>query len=333
MKRREPLTLTDTQLRQLSHWSCTAHGDTQLGRRAKIIMLAADGVSNAEIVRRVCVSRQTVVTWIKRFRLLGVDGLIDAPRSGRPRTVDEARVIAWTLEPPPWPEGTRRWSTRTLASALGVSNAQVSKVWRRWGIRDGYVFDTDPPFRPTLRYLLGVYLDSRTRAMVLSADQSPPGPPVAEAARGASPAATSERVHAIGDLIESVPIVGPATGPTAPAGLSDFLRCLADPDVRRPLRVVVDTSEQRPALLDEIPSGWRGDVQVHYADHSASWHNMLRVFLWVHELRCERFGRVTQLPGLYEKIADRRSELVPRSARLEWLDSTVRSSEASVVGV
>jgi transposase len=71
------------------------------GRRARIVLLAAEGVSNTEIASRLGVSRPTVIGWRDRYGRVGMDGLTDESRPGRPRTVDQRRIITETLKPPP----------------------------------------------------------------------------------------------------------------------------------------------------------------------------------------------------------------------------------------
>ena len=70
-------------------------------QRARIVLLAAEGVPNAEIARRVGVSRPTVVGWRQRYDDQGLAGLVDLDRPGRPAVIDEAEVVATTLTKPP----------------------------------------------------------------------------------------------------------------------------------------------------------------------------------------------------------------------------------------
>jgi transposase len=70
-------------------------------QRARIVLLAAEGLSNAEIGRQVGMTRQTVISWRARYEACGIDALADLPRSGRPPVVDEAAVVVATLNPPP----------------------------------------------------------------------------------------------------------------------------------------------------------------------------------------------------------------------------------------
>jgi len=104
-------------------------------RRARIVLLAAEGVPNAEIARRVGASRQTVVSWRARYEAGGVPALEDLARAGRPVEVDEAGLVVATLTAPPTELGVTHWSARLLGTQLGVSFATVARVWRKWKLQ------------------------------------------------------------------------------------------------------------------------------------------------------------------------------------------------------
>src|SRR5659263_347804 len=89
-----------------------------LAQRARIVLLAAEGLPNAEIARRVGVTRQTVISWRARYQAGGVAALDDLARSGRPPVHDEVAVVVATLEPPPAKLGVTHWSARLLATHL-----------------------------------------------------------------------------------------------------------------------------------------------------------------------------------------------------------------------
>jgi len=72
-----------------------------LAQRARIVLLAGEGLSNTEIAVRVGVSRPTVIHWRDRYLEGGLAALQDRQRSGRPRRVDQAQVVVATLTPPP----------------------------------------------------------------------------------------------------------------------------------------------------------------------------------------------------------------------------------------
>src|SRR6187455_3537497 len=91
-----------------------------LAQRARIVLLAGEGLSNTEIATRVGVSRPTVIHWRERYAEGGVAALQDRRRSGRPRRVDDADVVVATLAPPPERLGVTHWSSRLLAGELGI---------------------------------------------------------------------------------------------------------------------------------------------------------------------------------------------------------------------
>jgi hypothetical protein len=99
--RAQPLGLRPGDRELLESWTRSSSIRAGLAQRARIVLLAADGISNTEIADRVGVSRPTVIGWRDRYVSSGVRGLEDERRSGRPRTVDRANILAATLTPPP----------------------------------------------------------------------------------------------------------------------------------------------------------------------------------------------------------------------------------------
>ena len=99
--------------------------------RARLVVDCAD-LGVGEAARRSSVSPATVAKWWRRYLDAGVDGLHDVPRTGRPPASDEVvrRVLTCALDEPP--AGTERWTTRTVADALDVSQATVSRIRRRY---------------------------------------------------------------------------------------------------------------------------------------------------------------------------------------------------------
>lgn len=108
-----------------------------LAQRARIVLLAADGLTNAEIARRTGSTRPTVLAWRQRYEAGGIDALRDKPRSGRPAKVDEIAVVATTLADqgkPPEHLRVQHWSARLLGREMGISYTTVARIWRKWGI-------------------------------------------------------------------------------------------------------------------------------------------------------------------------------------------------------
>src|SRR5215213_3573249 len=139
----------------LRRWANAAQAPAALVRRAKILLLAAEGVANSEIAERLGVSRPTVIAWRKRYVREGLTGgLADWPRPGRPQTVRRnrrAEILATTLSPPPEHLGVTHWSTRLLADQLGVSHHTIARVWAEYDLKpwrtETFKFSTDPSLR------------------------------------------------------------------------------------------------------------------------------------------------------------------------------------------
>jgi hypothetical protein len=99
----------------LESWLRAPSMPAGLVRRARIVLLAADGVPVTDIVERVGVSKPTVMAWKKRSVAEGLGGLADRPKPGRRPVIDEVAVVLATLEPPPERLGVTHWSSRLLA--------------------------------------------------------------------------------------------------------------------------------------------------------------------------------------------------------------------------
>src|SRR5712691_1053161 len=159
----------------LLSWSRAPTVSAGMSVRARIVLAAAEGEGTSAVARRLGVSRPTVIAWRERYRAGGIEALTDAPRSGRPKAVDEAGIIARTLEPPPERLGVTHWSTRLLAAELGVGDATVARCWRRFGLqpwrRETFKFSTDPELEAKVRDVIGLYLDPPDKAIVLCVDE------------------------------------------------------------------------------------------------------------------------------------------------------------------
>ena len=105
--------------------------------RARIVLLAASGQQDKEIAARMVTTPKKISRWRKRFLALGVAGLLqDAPRPGRKPTISarlRQRVV--TLTTRQQPSNATHWSTRTMAAAVGISEASVRRIWRAHGLK------------------------------------------------------------------------------------------------------------------------------------------------------------------------------------------------------
>src|SRR5947209_17057940 len=159
----------------LLSWTRASSVRAGLAQRARIVLLAGEGVGTNEIVARVGVSKPTVIAWKKRYAEGGIAGLDDRPKSGRPPVIDPVAIVLATLEPPPENLGVTHWSSRLLAQHLGVSNYTVSTTWKKWGLQpwrvQSFKFSTDPELEAKIRDVVGLYLNPPDKAIVLCVDE------------------------------------------------------------------------------------------------------------------------------------------------------------------
>lgn len=147
-----------------------------LASRARIILSCASGLSNKAVAARERVSGQTVGKWRRRFLDYGIDGLLDEPRPGVARKIDDAKVesvIVETLET--LPQGATHWSTRSMARHSGISVSSVGRIWRAFGLQphrvETFKLSSDPLFIDKVRDVVGLYLAPPEHALVLCVDE------------------------------------------------------------------------------------------------------------------------------------------------------------------
>jgi transposase len=145
--------------------------------RARIVLMAADGLQNREIARQLLVTPAKVARWRQRYLTGGVAALDrDAPRPGRPRTITAAQVRAvirkTTQQTPP---NATHWSTRTMAAATGLSERSIRRIWRQHGLKPHltrtFKVSRDPAFAEKLEAIVGLYLNPPEHALVLCVDE------------------------------------------------------------------------------------------------------------------------------------------------------------------
>jgi transposase len=169
------IVLSEDERAQLEAWARRPKSAQALAQRSRIVLAAAAGAKNTEIAAALGVSRPMVTKWRSRFAADGLEGLVDEPRPGRPRTITDAQVeeaIVRTLESTP-PDATH-WSTRSLARELGLSQSAVSRIWRAFGLQphrtETWKLSRDPLFIDKVRDIVGLYLAPPERAVVLCVD-------------------------------------------------------------------------------------------------------------------------------------------------------------------
>jgi transposase len=168
--------LTDPEREMLQRWTRRPTTAQALAQRARVILECAADETNTRVARKLRLTKQTVGKWRSRFLAKRLDGLLDDPRPGAPRTVSDAHVedvVTLTLETKP--RDATHWSTRAMAARCGLSQTTVSRIWRAFGLQphrtDTFKLSPDPLFVEKVRDIVGLYLDPPERALVLCVDE------------------------------------------------------------------------------------------------------------------------------------------------------------------
>src|SRR3954469_22337949 len=161
---------------QLERWARRRSSAQALALRSRIVLAAAAGLNNSEIAVRLESDVATARKWRRRFAALGLEGLADEPRPGRPRVISDEQVeavIVKTLEATP--KDATHWSTRAMAREVGLTQTAVSRIWRAFGLQphrqDSWKLSKDPLFIDKVRDVVGLYLAPPERAVVLCVDE------------------------------------------------------------------------------------------------------------------------------------------------------------------
>src|SRR5213594_5262531 len=145
-------------------------------RRARVILMLANGESYSAIETAVPCYRDYINRWRRRFLADRLAGL-RARYRGQPPTVltpaMEARVLATTRQPPP--DGSTHWSTRKLGRVLKIHHNLVAKAWQRAGLQphrfERYMQSDDPDFEPKAADVIGLYVNPPDHAAVFAVDE------------------------------------------------------------------------------------------------------------------------------------------------------------------
>jgi transposase len=171
-----PLVLSDEERLELKALAGRRKTAQALALRARIVLACAEGAQNKEVAAQLGLDDMTVGKWRKRFVQDRVDGLRDGPRSGAPRTIEDARieaVIVATLESVP--KNATHWSSRGMAKDSGLSVSSVQRIWRAFGLQphrmETFKLSTDPDFVAKVRDVVGLYVSPPQHAVVLCVDE------------------------------------------------------------------------------------------------------------------------------------------------------------------
>lgn len=300
----------------------SSSGRAGLAQRARIVLLASEGMSNTAIADRVGISRPTVIGWRGRYQAKGLAGLADEPRSGRPRSIDHAAIVTATLTPPPRKLGVTHWSTRLLARQLGISDATVAKAWRDYGVQpwrsESFRFSTDPELVAKVVDVVGLYLAPPENAIVLSIDEKSQiqalerSAPILPLRPGLAERRSHDYIrHGTSTLFAALNVAtGTVTAALKPrhrhqeflAFLRQVARAYPDDGTGRELHLVMDNYA---AHKHSNVKTWLADnprIVCHFTPTHASWMNLVEVWFSLAERQAIHRGSYRSVKELNAKI-------------------------------
>jgi transposase len=306
-----------TRLEQLAR---STRGPAGLARRARVLLLLAEGLSLRRIQAQTGMSPRRIRAWKQNWQEKGLDGLLDAPRRGRPKkltTAREATLLAATEQPPPSGAVTH-WSTRRLARRVGVSHMTVMRVWHKAGLQPhrvrGYMASPDPQFEAKAKDILGLYLDPPKNTAVFcidektaiqALDRSQPALPL-------RPGQVERRAveyvrHGTVSLFAALEVpTGKVLGRCAPRHTSaefvEFLDQAVRAHRRKTTHVILDNLAVHKTPLVRDWQKQHPNVHFHFTPTYASWLNQVEIWLGMITRDCIRRGVFHSVPDLMHKI-------------------------------
>ena len=319
MARAAVIELSQEEERELRAVLRTPSASQQQALRARIVLSAAQGATNTQIAAEVGVSLPTAGLWRRNFGQRRLEGLADAPRSGRPREIDDdevQRVLAMTLAPPP--DATTHWSVRRLAAATGISPTTVHRIWREHKLKPHQVrsfkFSKDPRLAEKIIDVVGLYMDPPKGALVLCVDEKTQIQALdrTQATLPIKPGKAARMTHdykrnGTTSLYAALEIAtGEVTGACYPQHRHQeflaFLNQIVRAYPRKPLHVVLDNSSTHstPEVVRWLKRHKR--VHFHFTPTSASWMNMVEIWFSILTKQQVRRGVYHDVPELIAAI-------------------------------
>jgi transposase len=312
--------LDTVEREQLEAWTRRPSSAQALALRARIVLLAADGLKNTEIARRLAIRHASVTKWRNRFAAHRLDGLTDEPRPGQPRKITDAKVeevIVKTLETTP--KDATHWSTRSMAAEVGLNQTAVHRIWKAFGLQphrqDVWKLSKDPQFIEKVRDVVGLYLNPPERAVVLCVDEKsqiqaldrtapilPMLPGVPQRATHDYKRAGTSSLYAALDITTGK-VIGRLHSRHRAVEFKQFLQTL-DREVPGELdvHVVLDNSSthKTPAIQKWLLAHPR--FVLHFTPTSSSWLNLVE--RWFAELTAKKLRR-----GAHRSVRDLNADI------------------------
>jgi transposase len=308
-----PLELREGDREVLEAWARAGTVEARMARRARIVMLAAEGRANREIGMLVDLHYNQVGLWRQRYSELGLAGLEDGERSGRPVVYghdDVLLLVKLVTEPPP--DNATRWTMEALAEQMAAHGIGISasQVWRicsaldlkPWQV-ESWMTSHDPDFWEKAGDVCGLYLNPPENAVVWSVDEksgmqaksrvnaTKPARPGIPARREFEYRRNGTAVLFAGLKVHEGSVAGWVTDSTRSENFVDFLSDLVDQTpTGLDLHCIADNlSAHKTERVREFLAV-NPHVHLHFTPTHASWLNQVELFFSILERRLLRNG-------------------------------------------
>lgn len=304
------------ELERLQRASSTRAG---LSRRARAVLLMAQGRSGVEIAERIGYTVIQVSRIRRRFAEGGLAGLYDRPKSGRPPTVTarkRAQIVALTLKSPGG--GRTHWTSRDLARKTGVSHTTVHRLWQAHALKPHrvgtFTFTTDPPAEEKIHDVVGLYVNPPTNAVVLSLDEKTQiqalsrTQPLLPLRPGLPARQTHDyRRNGLTSLYAALEVAtGAVLGECRPrhtgADFLAFLKRLARAYRGRALHVILDNSSTHGTPAVQAWLATHPQIHFHFTPKGASWLNLVEAWFSILTRKSVRRGSFETVRALIRHI-------------------------------
>ena len=339
-----PVVVPEEARETLLQWTRAGTSEHRMVERAKIVLLASEGLGTCEIARQLKTRTARVSKWRVRFVQRGLAGLRDEERSGKPPIYDqtaEQRVLSKLDEPPP--KGYSQWNGKLLALALGdMSTHQVWRILRKRQIclqrRRSWCISTDPEFGPKAADVVGLYLNPPENAVVLCVDEKP-SIQVLERAQGwlrlpdgkaLTGFSHGYKRHGTTTLFAALEV---ATGQVRVAHYSrrrrreflDFMNGIVKDHPDRDIHVILDNlNTHKPK--DDRWLARHPRVHFHFIPTYSSWLNQVEVWFSILSLQALRGLSLTMARQLRQAIDDFVAAYNPKAIPFEWTKAVVHAT-------
>jgi transposase len=338
---------------ELSKRANSRRGRVEDARRARLILLLAKGHTWDDIGERLECSRGFISSWSKRFREERLAGLYSRHRGQKASKLTpklEAKILEATRKRPA--DGSTHWSTRKLATQLGLSHMMVARIWAKHGLKphrlERYMASDDPAFEEKAADVIGLYLNPPAHAAVFCVDEKSAIQaldrldPVLPLSPGRAERHGFEYFrHGTLSLYAAFNTkTGEVLGKTAARHTSaEFVAFLSDIVAHQPkgkeIHIIADNlSAHKTQLVEQFLAQHR-NVQIHYTPTYSSWLN--QVELWFAKIERDVIAR-----GVFSSVKDLARKLMryirqynkaPKPVKWKYHDSSRRISSESVVTV